>query len=79
MVVLRYWEDRSVAETARQLGMSEARSAPRASRAMVKLRETLAPSKGAVDMSTYESETVRPHGWHRDTASLALSRQRSAM
>jgi RNA polymerase sigma-70 factor (sigma-E family) len=47
VVVLRYWEDRSVTETARQLGMSEAAIRTRASRAMAKLRETLAPSTGA--------------------------------
>ncbi len=47
VVVLRYWEDRSVAETARQLGMSESAVRTRASRAMAKLRETLAPSTEA--------------------------------
>jgi RNA polymerase sigma-70 factor (sigma-E family) len=47
VVVLRYWEDRSVAETARQLSMSEAAVRTRASRATAKLRESLAPSKEA--------------------------------
>jgi RNA polymerase sigma-70 factor (sigma-E family) len=47
VVVLRYWEDRSVAETAHQLGVSEAAVRTRASRAMAKLRTSLAPSKEA--------------------------------
>ena len=47
VVVLRYWEDRSVAETSHQLGVSEAAVRTRASRAMAKLRTSLAPSKEA--------------------------------
>lgn len=47
VVVLRYWEDRSVADTARELGLSETAVRTRSLRAMAKLRETLAPSKEA--------------------------------
>lgn len=47
IVVLRYWEDRSVAETAAQVGLTESAVRTRSSRALAKLRDTLAPSKGA--------------------------------
>jgi RNA polymerase sigma-70 factor (sigma-E family) len=47
VVVLRYWEDRTVAETARQLAMSDAAVRTRASRAMAKLRDALAPTEEA--------------------------------
>ncbi len=47
VVVLRYWEDRSVAETARQLGLSESAVRTRASRAMPKLRAALTPAEEA--------------------------------
>lgn len=47
VVVLRYWEDRTVAETATQLGMTEPAVRTRSSRALAKLRDTLAPSKEA--------------------------------
>lgn len=47
IVVLRYWEDRSVSETARQLNITEGAVRTKASRAMAKLRETLAPATGA--------------------------------
>jgi RNA polymerase sigma-70 factor (sigma-E family) len=47
IVVLRYWEDRSVAETARQLNLTEGAVRTKASRAMAKLRETLSPLNGA--------------------------------
>jgi RNA polymerase sigma-70 factor (sigma-E family) len=41
VVVLRYWEDRSVADTARQLGLSEGAVRTRASRSLPKLRAAL--------------------------------------
>jgi RNA polymerase sigma-70 factor (sigma-E family) len=41
VVVLRYWEDRSVADTARHLGMSEGAVRTRATRALPKLRAAL--------------------------------------
>lgn len=47
VVVLRYWEDRSVTDTARQLGLSEAAVRTRASRAMAKLRAALTSSEEA--------------------------------
>jgi RNA polymerase sigma-70 factor (sigma-E family) len=47
VVVLRYWEDRSVGETAHQLGWSESAVRTRASRAMAKLRARLSPSEEA--------------------------------
>lgn len=47
VVVLRYWEDRSVTETARQLELSEAADRTRSSRAMAKLRAALTSSEEA--------------------------------
>ena len=47
VVVLRYWEDRTVSETAHHLSMSEAAVKTRASRAMGKLRVALTASKEA--------------------------------
>jgi RNA polymerase sigma-70 factor (sigma-E family) len=47
IVVLRYWEDASVAETARRLGMSEGAVRTRSSRALPKLRAALAPAEEA--------------------------------
>jgi RNA polymerase sigma-70 factor (sigma-E family) len=41
IVVLRYWEDRSVAETARDVRMSEGAVRTRASRALARLRTEL--------------------------------------
>ena len=43
VVVLRYWEDRSVADTAADLGLSEAAVRTRARRALLRLRPLLAP------------------------------------
>jgi DNA-directed RNA polymerase specialized sigma24 family protein len=40
-VVLRYWEDRSVTETARDVKMSEGAVRTRASRALARLRTEL--------------------------------------
>jgi RNA polymerase sigma-70 factor (sigma-E family) len=47
VVVLRYWEDWSVADTAHHMHLSEAAVRTRSSRAMAKLRESLTPAKGA--------------------------------
>jgi RNA polymerase sigma-70 factor (sigma-E family) len=44
VVVLRYWEDRTVAETAAQLGLSELAVRSRASRALVRLRPHITPT-----------------------------------
>jgi RNA polymerase sigma-70 factor (sigma-E family) len=44
VVVLRYWEDRSVAETAAELGLTEVAVRSRASRALVRLRPHIAPT-----------------------------------
>jgi RNA polymerase sigma-70 factor (sigma-E family) len=43
VVVLRYWEDRSVAETAAELGLSELAVRSRASRALARLRPQITP------------------------------------
>ena len=47
LIVLRYSEDWSVADTARQLHLSEAAVRTKSSRAMAKLRDALAPVTGA--------------------------------
>ncbi len=47
IVVLRYWEDQSVAETSRQTGLSEAAVRTKSSRAMAKLRDISAPRQEA--------------------------------
>jgi RNA polymerase sigma-70 factor (sigma-E family) len=44
VVVLRYWEDRSVAETAAELGLTELAVRSRASRALVRLRPHITPA-----------------------------------
>lgn len=44
VVVLRYWNDRTVAETAREVGLSENAVRTRASRALVRLRVELSGS-----------------------------------
>lgn len=41
VVVLRYWEDRTVADTAKQVGLSDGAVRTRASRALAKLRADL--------------------------------------
>ena len=41
VVVLRYWEDRTVADTAQQVGLSDGAVRTRASRALARLREDL--------------------------------------
>lgn len=43
VVVLRYWEDRSVADTATDLGISESAVRTRARRALLRLRPLIAP------------------------------------
>jgi RNA polymerase sigma-70 factor (sigma-E family) len=43
VVVLRYWEDRSVADTAADLGMSESAVRTRARRALLRLRPLIDP------------------------------------
>ncbi|MFJ9315730.1 SigE family RNA polymerase sigma factor [Pimelobacter simplex] len=43
VVVLRYWEDRSVADTATDLGISETAVRTRARRALLRLRPLIAP------------------------------------
>lgn len=45
VLVLRYWEDRSVAETAHALGMTEVNVRTRAARAAKRLRTALTESK----------------------------------
>ena len=47
VVVLRYWEDRSVAETAAALGMTEGAVRTRAARALPRLRTVLTGSEAA--------------------------------
>ncbi len=47
VVVLRYWEDRSVADTAAEVGLSEGAVRARASRALVRLRTELSDSTAA--------------------------------
>jgi RNA polymerase sigma-70 factor (sigma-E family) len=47
LVVLRYWEDWSVADTAQQMHLSEAAVRTRSFRALAKLRKALSPAKGA--------------------------------
>src|SRR4051812_10983094 len=44
VVVLRYWNDRTVAETANEVGLSESAVRTRASRALVRLRVELSGS-----------------------------------
>ena len=44
VVVLRYWEDRTVAETAAELGLTELAVRSRASRALARLRPHFTPS-----------------------------------
>jgi DNA-directed RNA polymerase specialized sigma24 family protein len=51
-VVLRYWEDRSVAETAAQLGLSVAAVRNRSLRALRSLRGLLAEDTLTVQLST---------------------------
>jgi RNA polymerase sigma-70 factor (sigma-E family) len=43
VLVLRYWEDRSVAETAVELGLTDLAVRSRASRALARMRAELAP------------------------------------
>ena len=43
VVVLRYWDDRSVADTAHDLGISESAVRTRARRALLRLRPLIAP------------------------------------
>ena len=44
VLVLRYWEDRTVAETAAELGLSELAVRSRASRALARLRPQITPT-----------------------------------
>jgi RNA polymerase sigma-70 factor (sigma-E family) len=46
VVILRYWEDRSVASTAEDLGISESAVRTRARRALTKLRPLLSSTTG---------------------------------
>lgn len=61
IVVLRYWDDRAVRETAAEVGLSEAAVRTRASRALARLRVELADTcptdTGTTDMGTTDTGT----------------------
>ncbi|MFE5211263.1 SigE family RNA polymerase sigma factor [Streptomyces sp. NPDC056600] len=50
VVVLRYWEDRSVQETSSMLGMSQSTVRNRSSRALAKLRKLIGEEQGSTAM-----------------------------
>ena len=63
MLVLRYWEDRSIEETAATLGMSSGAVRTRCSRALAKLRAHLEPAHlETAHLETALIPTMTQHG-----------------